>query len=438
MAASTALWLLLLGLALGLLETPYQLLSEIGFRLQRQLWDLPALPGARVLPAPGWAGPLLVFVASAALVLLAWGPLAPGRGGGLAPVIALDRGGGPAELQAALVDKLSLRTQLQRLPLMLLTHLGGLTVGVESPSVALGAAFLLAIQRRWPLWRPLAALSPSLLAVIGGAAGLGAAFRSPLLAVIYGLEELGRRCGIALVPVTLLLAGAGSLVASRLGQPARLAGLGFGPIPFRLAPWVVLLALLAGLLGAALARLLSPLTGWMGRQLRRRPLLGAVGLAASLAALAVASGGLSLNDGSLSLGAALAGQRGGSLATVLWRSLSMLLSIAAGAPGGLMHDTMTLGALLSSPLQGRFGLGPTELGQLAAVGATAAFAAAQGTPVFCAVFVVTLQGDAALLPVLLLVGALSAALSTTLRGAGWNDQQAETLRRSLTGPGTPP
>jgi hypothetical protein len=58
--------------------------------------------------------------------------------------------------------------------------------------------------------------------------------------------------------------------------------------------------------------------------------------------------------------------------------------------------------------------------------------------VFCAVFVVTLQGDAALLPVLLLVGALSAALSTTLRGAGWNDQQAETLRRSLTGPGTPP
>jgi H+/Cl- antiporter ClcA len=180
------------------------------------------------------------------------------------------------------------------------------------------------------------------------------------------------------------------------------------------------------------------MTGWMGRQLRRRPLLGAVGLAASLAALAVASGGLSLNDGSLSLGAALAGQRGGSLATVLWRSLSTLLSIAAGAPGGLMHDTMTLGALLSSPLQGRFGLGPTELGQLAAVGATAAFAAAQGTPVFCAVFVVTLQGDAALLPVLLLVGALSAALSTTLRGAGWNDQQAETLRRSLTGPGTPP
>lgn len=63
---------------------------------------------------------------------------------------------------------------------------------------------------------------------------------------------------------------------------------------------------------------------------------------------------------------------------MLWRGLSTLLSIAAGAPGGLMHDSTTLGALLSSPLQGRFGLGPTELGQLAAVGATAAFVAGRG------------------------------------------------------------
>lgn len=166
-------------------------------------------------------GPLLVFVCSAALLLLAWGPLASGRGGGLGPVIALDRSGGPPELQPALIHKLSLRTQLRRLPLMLLTHLGGLTVGVESPSAALGASFLLAIQRRWPGCRPLVALSPSLLAVIGGAAGLGAAFRSPLLAVTYGLEELGRRSGIALVPITLLLASAGSLVASSPpGSPA--------------------------------------------------------------------------------------------------------------------------------------------------------------------------------------------------------------------------
>jgi H+/Cl- antiporter ClcA len=439
MAAATALWLLL-GLALGLLETPYQLLSELGFRLQRQLWSLPGLAGRDAFAASGWGGPLLVFAASAALLLLAWGPLAAGRGGGLGAVIALDRSGGPPELEAALLAKLSLRTQLRRLPLMLLTHLGGLTVGVESPSAALGAAFLLAIRRRWPRCRPLAALPPSLLAVIGGAAGLGAAFRSPLLAATYGLEELGRRSGIALVPTTLLLAGAGSLLTTRLGQPARLEGLTFGPLPAGLAGWALLLTALAGVLGAGLARVLIPLARWVAQGMQRRPLAGALLLAASLTAMALASGGLSLNDGSLSLSAALAGQRGGGWSAVLWRTLSTLLSIAAGAPGGLMHDTMTLGALLSAPLQGRFGLGPTELGQLAAVGATAAFAAAQGTPLFCAVFVVTLQGDAALLPVLLLVSALSAGLSAGLRGEGWNEHQAAALLAGRPGPagGTEP
>lgn len=127
--------------------------------------------------------------------------------------------------------------------------------------------------------------------------------------------------------------------------------------------------------------LLALLTTVLGSALHRRPLAGALLLAALRTALA--SGGLSLDDGSLSLGAALAGERGGSL--------------AAGAPGGLMHDAMTLGVLLSSPPQGRFGLSPRELGQLAALRATAAFSAPQGMPVFCAGFVVTLQGGAAAL-----------------------------------------
>jgi protoheme IX farnesyltransferase len=54
---------------------------------------------------------------------------------------------------------------------MLLTHISGLAVGVESPSVALGASALLAIRRRWPDFQPLASMPSQLVAVIGGAAG---------------------------------------------------------------------------------------------------------------------------------------------------------------------------------------------------------------------------------------------------------------------------
>lgn len=163
--AVLVVWLLL-GLVMGLLQWPYQALSELGFRLQRWLWPLPGLEGghrgiAQGLP-PG-LGAALVFAASALLIWLAWGPLAAGRGGGVAPLLALDRSGRqvPPEAEAHWLEKLSLASQLQRLPLMLLTHLGGLTVGVESPSVALGASVLLAIRRRWPAFTPWPSFPPA-------------------------------------------------------------------------------------------------------------------------------------------------------------------------------------------------------------------------------------------------------------------------------------
>lgn len=406
------LWLAV-GLLLGALEMPYQLLSQLGFELQQRLW----------LQAGGfsWVGAALVFAAALAMLLLAWGPLASARGGGLTPVLALQHGTD----EVSTLGRLDLCTQLRRLPLMLLTHLAGFTVGVESPSAALGAALLLALRRRWPAVRPWAALSIPVVAAIGGGAGLGAAFRSPLLGAAYAIEELSREKGLSLVIPTLLLAGSGAAVATKLGQPARLAGLNFGELSHAAWPWAVLLTLLGAVLGSLFVRLLIPLASWLGQQLRQRRLVAAVAVAAALTLLACLSGGLSLNDGSLSLAAALQGDGGGGLATLFWRLAASLLSIAAAAPGGLMHDTMTLGSLLASP----FTFLPAEArGQLAAIGAVAVFAAANRTPLFCALFVFTLQGDPQLLLPLLLASGVSTALAERWRGLTWNEAQGQAAR----------
>jgi H+/Cl- antiporter ClcA len=418
--AALAGWLLL-GLVFGLLLWPYQVLSQLGFLLQRSFWLADQ-------PRPLF-GCLVVFTATLLLVLLAWGPLAAGRGGGTAALLALDRAAPSqrAAREALWLQQLSLATQLRRLPLMLFTHLGGLTVGVESPSVALGASVLLAIRRRWPRFQLLASLPTQLVAVIGGAAGLGAAFRSPLLAVAYGLEELGQRSGLPLLLPALLLASSGTLVATTMGQPARLPGLELGALAPELWGWVVVLTLVGAAAGALFVRLLLPAAAWVKRLLAQRLMLGALLLAAALTLLAFLSGGLSLNDGSLSLAAALSGDAVGSPLLWLWRLLASVLSLALGAPGGLMHDSMSLGALLISPLHGLPGLTANSLAQLAAVGATALFAAAHGAPLFCAAFVFTLQGDPALLPLLLLVAAISAALGERWRGEGWNDHQVQAL-----------
>ncbi len=399
-----------LGLLLGLVEWPYQLLSELGFQLQQRLWLQAA--------APVWLGASLVFGGGLVLLLLAWGPLGPGRGGGLTPALLLQQN---PEAQAPLAH-LDLGTQLRRLPLLVLTHLAGFTVGVESPSAALGASLLLAFRRRWPQLRAWSALPLPLVAAIGGAAGLGAAFRSPLLGVAYGVEELSREKGLPLVMPTLLLAGSGATVATSLGQPARLAGLELGGLAPELWGWALLITVMGALIGSLFVRLLIPLVAWLGQRLRQRRLITALSVAALLASLAVLSGGLSLNDGSLSLAEALQGESGGSLATLLWRFLASLLSIAAGAPGGLMHDAMTLGSLLASPLDF---LSTEARAQLAAIGAAALFAGANRTPIFCALFVFTLQGDSQLLLSLLLASAISTFLAERWRPTTWNEAQVE-------------
>ncbi len=407
---------LVAGLLIGVAEWPYQWLSEAGFRLQA-LWPLGGgAPRSPLLAA-------LPLVGTALFMALAWGPLAAGRGGGITGILVLqDNQDQP--LQERALASLSLQRQLVRLPLLALTHLAGLSVGTESPSAALGAALLLGLRGRLA---PLRTLPPALLAAIGGGAGLGAAFRSPLLGAAYALEELSAQKGFALVTPTLALAGIGTLLHSGVGAPARLTGgqlVGLEPALLPLGAAIVMAASLAGVL---LAQGLPPLAGMLGAQLRRRPLLTGLGVSLALAALAALSGGLSLNDGSLSLGPALQGEGSIPWWAAVPRLLGPLLSIAIGAPGGLMHDSMSLGAVLVAPwLEG---LPPEQRAALVALAAAAAFGAACRTPLFCGLFVFTLQNESNLLPLLLTGSAGGAALSHWLGGITWNESQLQGFRR---------
>jgi len=397
-------WLVPAGLLLGLAMLPLQALAAAGFALQEQ-WHR---------GTPGLVDPLLlvvVFSGTLTLLALAWGPLAAGRGGGLAAVEGLQQPGlAPAE-QERLVAGLRARVQLARLPLLLLTHLAGLAVGIEAPAASLGATTLLALRRRI---RSLQALPEPLAAAVGASAGLGAAFRSPLLGVIYGLECLCFQRGFSLVLPTLLLGGVGALVGTDLGEPARVTALLSGALPPILWPWALQLTLLAALVGVGFRRALLLLLPRLDRLLQGQFLAMALLLSLLTTALAHLSGGISLNDGSLELGPALAGRSESPFWAALPRLLSPLLAVAAGAPGGLMHDCMALGAVFVAPLVQR--LPADQQAMLVAVGATAVFSAACRTALLAPVFVFVLQNNAQLFPLLLLASAVAAAMGEVLGG----------------------
>ncbi|MDE2371942.1 MAG: chloride channel protein, partial [Burkholderiales bacterium] len=84
----------------------------------------------------------------------------------------------------------SMKLTLAKIPLTALGLLGGLSLGREGPSVQIAAGIMHAARR----WLPArSTVTPQGLLLAGGAAGIAAAFNTPLAGVMFAIEELSRR-----------------------------------------------------------------------------------------------------------------------------------------------------------------------------------------------------------------------------------------------------
>jgi H+/Cl- antiporter ClcA len=240
----------------------------------------------------------LPFVVSpAGLALSVWltRTVFPGaQGSGIPQTIAA------LQLGEAPVDRiLSLRIAVGKVCLTLLGLLCGAAIGREGPTVQIGAAVMHTLGR----W----ARTPSLelrraLILAGGAAGIAAAFNTPLAGIVFAIEELSRSfesrtSGVVLTAV--ILAGATSLAV--LGNYTYF-GTTSAVLPFG-AAWlaVPLCSVAGGVLGGLFSRALilaaSGWTGAFGRFFVRRPVVFAVLCGLALAAIGAASGGTTFGTG---------------------------------------------------------------------------------------------------------------------------------------------
>lgn len=85
---------------------------------------------------------------------------------------------------------LSLRIASGKIFVGALALLGGFSSGREGPSVQVAASILYLAHRWLPHTR---ALRSSDLILAGGAAGIAAAFNTPLAGIVFAIEELGKR-----------------------------------------------------------------------------------------------------------------------------------------------------------------------------------------------------------------------------------------------------
>jgi len=308
---------------------------------------------------------------------------------------------------------LSLRIAIGKILIALLALAGGASIGREGPTVQVGASIMHSLRRyaRFP-----AVDVDRGLILAGGAAGVAAAFNTPLAGVVFAIEELSRSfeertSGVILMAV--IFAGVTSL--SLVGNYTY-----FGSTSAELTEpgmWlaVPVCGLVGGLLGGLFSRTMLVMRMRLPQPVRRmhdeRPVLFAAGCGLLLAAIGWVSGGTTFGTGYAEAHAILQDGTAPPQGFFLLKALATLASYVTGIPAGIFAPSLAVGAGLGGQLHAWLPLAPA--GAMVVLAMAAYFAGVVQAPLTALVIVTEMTDNRGLmLPLMtvVLLGRASSAL----------------------------
>lgn len=223
----------------------------------------------------------------------------------------------------------------------------GFVLGLEGPTVQIGASIFHAFRRSWN--------SDSMLArrqmiMAGGAAGIAAAFNAPIAGVVFAFEEMIPMVKGTTLPKLIM----GTVFAGIVVGPLLNGQNFFGYVPFasamplRLVPVLVFLALAGGIVGGAFSWLAIypgrwlPFPEWRSRH----PYLFVL-----ICGLVIAMSGLGapiFGSGAELTREVLAGNAQLSWQYLPLKFVGLLTTFLTGLPGGIFSPSLSIGAGLGS------------------------------------------------------------------------------------------
>ena len=248
---------------------------------------------------------------------------------------------------------LSLKIIVGKITLGAAALFSGFSMGREGPTVQIGAAMMNSLHGHLP--RQLNIQRRHLI-VAGGAAGIAAAFNTPLAGIMFAIEELHRgleqrMSGILIIAVVL----AGIASRALLGDTSYFGWVSYtGLKSYTQLVWVLLAAIVCGLAGGLFARLMllvSAPDGPFFSAFRRAHPVRYAAVCGLLIAL------IGLVGEYHSFGTGYAQTRGlfSNDIELPWhfgidKFFATLISYASGVPGGIFAPSLAIGAGLGSNL----------------------------------------------------------------------------------------
>lgn len=236
---------------------------------------------------------------------------------------------------------------------IMLTGLGlcfGASVGREGPTVQIGAAILHSLSK-W-LTLPVHALERSLI-LAGGAAGVAAAFNTPLAGIVFAIEELSRSFeerASGTVLTAVIISGLASMAVT--GNYAYFGHTDATLAASQVALPVVVCGVVGGVLGGLFARILITFSrgigGRAGAWIAANPIRFAALCGLSLAVLGLSTGVPVFGTGYEEARGLVEGTHPLSPAFGPLKLLATVLSYISGIPGGIFAPSLAVGAGLGA------------------------------------------------------------------------------------------
>ncbi|HVZ57302.1 MAG TPA: chloride channel protein [Chitinophagaceae bacterium] len=351
---------------------------------------------------------LLLYLITPACFLIAWLLVRQfanyARGSGIPQVIAAVELSTP-RYYSRVQKLLSLRIIFVKIISSLLMVLGGGVVGREGPTIQVAGSVFKKVNDWLPSWWP--KISKRNMIMAGAAAGLAAAFNTPLGGIVFAVEEL-TRTHINFFKTALfsaiIIAG---LTAQSLLGPYLYLGY---PDVNHLSPWifvsVMVVAVLAGLGGSVMSRILLWLFSWKaGFTKVSQTLLYVVGCALVLVTLSYLVSDRSLGSGKEIMTHALfTHDKYLPWYMPLLRIGGSILSFGTGAAGGIFAPALAAGSTVGSVFAGWFQMSEADTNLLILAGMVGLLTGVTRTPFTSAILVLEMTDRHSVIFHLMLAG----------------------------------
>ncbi len=342
-------------------------------------------------------------------VVTRWAPYS--RGSGIPQVMAAIELATPKYNEK--VNKLlSLRIFFIKTISSLIMALGGGIIGREGPTIQLAGCIFRKVNEWLPAWWPKS--SKRNMIMTGAAAGLAAAFNTPLGGIVFAVEEL-TRTHISYFKTALFTAViiAGLTAQAMLGPYLYLGYPDVSHLSSYILLCIAVVAILAGLSGSLMSKFILGIFRWKEKfRFKYQHVLYVTGCALVIVTLAYFVNDRVLGSGKELMTTTLfTNDKYHSWYMPLLRIVGPVFSFTTGAAGGIFAPALSAGASIGATISGWMGLSATDTNILVLSGMVAFLTGVTRTPFTSAILVLEMTDRHNVIFHLMLAGMIASLVS---------------------------